>query len=276
MSKITAALEVAVADLLALRLPEGVHGNGRQRVAADRAFVRLLRLLAPRFRHFIRQYGLAHCWEDAEQCCAIAVHRAAAGYDPDKAQFTTFVNWQIRGELQSLRFRLMTDQRPSAQKVGATTVSLQAAVAGPDGETLSLEALIEDEEALARTQSAASDYLARAATQCLIEEFVAKGRHAALEGLRRRSPKRAAAGAGSAIAEGMAAIDARLARDRDIIERRVFGELADFEPPAEDGLTREQARQIGKRATRTIALIAKTDPRYRIMTEASTPPRLAA
>ncbi|NWN23219.1 sigma-70 family RNA polymerase sigma factor, partial [Escherichia coli] len=77
-------------------------------------------LIAPRIRHFVRQYGLTAHWEDAEQCCAIAVHRAIETYDPAKAQFTTFVNWQIRGELQSLRFRLMTDQRPSARKVEAT------------------------------------------------------------------------------------------------------------------------------------------------------------
>jgi hypothetical protein len=55
-------------------------------------------------------------------------------YDPTKAQFTTFVNWQIRGELQSLRFRLMTDQRPSAKKVEATTVSLHQTTAGAEGE----------------------------------------------------------------------------------------------------------------------------------------------
>nr|WP_275887922.1 MULTISPECIES: hypothetical protein [Sphingomonas] len=30
--------------------------------------------------------------------------RLFISYDPTKAQFTTFMNWQIRGELQSLRF----------------------------------------------------------------------------------------------------------------------------------------------------------------------------
>ncbi|WP_204348458.1 sigma factor, partial [Klebsiella pneumoniae] len=74
-----------------------------QRVAVDRAFAQILKLIAPRIRHFVRQYGLTAHWEDAEQCCAIAVHRAIESYDPAKAQFTTFVNWQIRGELQSLR-----------------------------------------------------------------------------------------------------------------------------------------------------------------------------
>ncbi|NWP75035.1 sigma-70 family RNA polymerase sigma factor, partial [Escherichia coli] len=91
---------------------------------------------------------------------AIAVHRAIESYDPAKAQFTTFVNWQIRGELQSLRFRLMTDQRPSARKVEATTVSLSALATSPDGDEVSPEAMIEDEDAVARTEAGASDYLA--------------------------------------------------------------------------------------------------------------------
>jgi RNA polymerase sigma-32 factor len=188
MSKTTAALESVVAEIKQLHAAADGRPTARQRRDNDVAFARLLRLLSPRFRHFIRQYGLGAHWDDAEQCCAIAVHRAIEAYDPEKAQFTTFVNWQIRGELQSLRFRVMTDQRPSAQKVSATTVSLHNVTAGADGEEVSLEALIEDEDALARTEASASDYLARAAAQCLIEEFVHKGRHAALEGLRRKQP----------------------------------------------------------------------------------------
>lgn len=84
-------------------------------------------------------------------------------YQPDKAQFTTFVNWQIRGELQSLRFRLMTDQRPSAKKVEATTVSLHNVAFGPDGEETTLESVLVDDGALERTEAGASAYLARAA-----------------------------------------------------------------------------------------------------------------
>ena len=216
MSKTTAALEVAVAELLALRPSGDTPPTARQRRDIDRVFARLLRLLSPRFRHFIRQYGLGNHWDDAEQCCAIAVHRAVEAYDPEKAQFTTFVNWQIRGELQSLRFRLMTDQRPSAQKVSATTVSLHNIASGPDGEETSLEALIEDEEALERTERSASDYLARAAAQCLIEEFVNKGRHAALAALRRKQPKRElaralkAGGRAGLDDEAVASIEARL------------------------------------------------------------------
>ena len=129
-SKTTIALENAVAIVIANTPEEGTRPTARQRATVDRAFAQILKLIAPRIRHFIRQYGLVAHWDDAEQCCAIAVHRAIQAYEPEKAQFTTFVNWQIRGELQSLRFRLMTDQRPSAKKVEATTVSLHNATVG--------------------------------------------------------------------------------------------------------------------------------------------------
>jgi RNA polymerase sigma-32 factor len=273
MSKTTAALEAAVAELLSIRAASDGTSPARQRLATDRAFSRILRLLAPRFRHFIRQYGLGNHWDDAEQCCAIAVHRAVEAYEPDKAQFTTFVNWQIRGELQSLRFRLMTDQRPSAQKVSATTVSLHSLASGPDGEETSLEALIEDEDALERTERAASDYLARAAAQCLIEEFVRKGRHAALETLRRRQPKRVLAKALKAgeradlDPHALEGVEARLERDREILEQRVFGELADYDAPEGSGLNREQVRQIGKRAARVMAELAEIHPRFQLMAD---------
>ncbi|MGE7971076.1 sigma factor, partial [Sphingomonas sp. NPDC092331] len=100
MSKITIALEAAVATVIENTPKDGAARTNRQRVYVDRAFAQILKLIAPRIRHFVRQYGLTAHWEDAEQCCAIAVHRAIESYDPTKAQFTTFVNWQIRGELQ--------------------------------------------------------------------------------------------------------------------------------------------------------------------------------
>ncbi|GAA4033921.1 hypothetical protein GCM10022281_12410 [Sphingomonas rosea] len=273
MSKTTAALEVAVAELIAIKGSGEAPLSARQRRDIDRVFVRLQRLLAPRFRHFIRQYGLGNHWDDAEQCCAIAVHRAIEAYDPEKAQFTTFVNWQIRGELQSLRFRLMTDQRPSAQKVSATTVSLHSISHDADGEENSLEAMIEDEDALERTERSASDYLARAAAQCLIEEFVQKGRHAALDALRRKQPKRElarqlkAGGRAGLDEEAVASIEARLERDREILSARVFGELADYDAPEGSGLNREQVRQIGKRAAKVMAELAEVHPRFRVMAD---------
>ncbi len=277
MSKTTIALEEAVAIVLE-NTPKGEERQtARQRANVDRAFMRILKLIAPRIRHFIRQYGLTAHWDDAEQCCAIAVHRAIQAYEPEKAQFTTFVNWQIRGELQSLRFRLMTDQRPSAKKVEATTVSLHASATGAEGEETTLEAIIVDEEALALTESAASDYLARAATASLLDEFVRSGRAAGIEQLRRQQPKRALAKARS---EGprfknalagidpaeVAKLDQKLARDREILERRVFGDGGD-ELDVDAGITKERVRQISKRATRTISELAAQQPRFRLMAE---------
>src|ERR1700754_431340 len=173
MSKTTIALESAVAVVIA-NMPKDTEGRGtpRQRAEVDKAFAGIMKLIAPRVRHFIRQYGLAGHWEDAEQVCAIAVHRAIQAYDPAKAQFTTFVNWQIRGELQSLRFRLMTDQRPSAKKVEATTISINASVQGPEGEEATLESVIEDENALAMTEAGASDYLAASAIKSLTDSYI--------------------------------------------------------------------------------------------------------
>jgi DNA-directed RNA polymerase specialized sigma subunit len=273
MSKTSAALEACVAALQRLQQEDGAARSTRHRRDEDVCFQRLLRLLSSRFRHFIRQYGLGAHWDDAEQCCAIAVHRAVQAYDPEKAQFTTFVNWQIRGELQALRFRLMTDQRPSAQKVSAITVSLHTSAQGPDGEESSLEEVIEDEDALERTERSASDYLARAAAQCLIEEFVNKGRHAALEGLRRKQPKRElarqlkAGGRGMLDAASVEALEAKLERDREILRGRVFDELADYDAPEESGLNREQVRQMGKRAVKVMAELAEVHPRFRLMAD---------
>ncbi|MEW9855259.1 sigma factor-like helix-turn-helix DNA-binding protein [Novosphingobium sp. M1R2S20] len=278
MSKITIALEAAVATVIENRANEGERQTARQRANVDKAFAKILKLIAPRIRHFTKQYGLVAHWEDAEQCCAIGVHRAIEAYDPTKAQFTTFVNWQLRGELQSLRFRLMTDQRSSAKKVEATTVSLHTAISGADGEETSLEGLIEDEGALKLTESRASDYLAKRSTDALIEEYVRHNRTAGLEQLRRRpQPKRALrqleAQTGSRSSFGridpaeVQKLEEKLARDREILERRVFEEATLDEVGVSTGITKEQIRQISKRATKGLAELASTQPRFTIMAD---------
>lgn len=287
MSKTTAALEAAVAIVIE-NTPKGEEKQtARQRRNVDLAFQRILKLIAPRIRHFIRQYGLTAHWDDAEQCCAIAVHRAIQAYEPDKAQFTTFVNWQIRGELQSLRFRLMTDQRPSAKKVDATTVSLHSTATGPEGEETTLESIIVDEDALELTEAAASDYLAKAAAASLLDEFVRNGRKAGLEQLRRAQPKRAVAkswgegprlksvGAGIDPAE-IEKLDQKLARDREILERRVFGDGSLDDLGTDTGITKERIRQITKRAAKSMSELAATAPRFRIMAEAASQAPAAA
>lgn len=282
MSKITIALEAAVQTVIENSPKDGTQTN-RQRAEIDRAFARILKLIAPRIRHFIRQYGLTAHWDDAEQCCAIAVHRAIQAYEPEKAQFTTFVNWQIRGELQSLRFRLMTDQRPSAKKVEATTVSLSAMVTSADGDEMSPEAMIEDEDALERTESAASDYLADGAISSLIEAYVDHLRKVGIEQLRRRPrPKREEAALrreGPRLRTATHGIDpaelekleAKLERDREIVARRVFQTATLDDLSMETGVTKERVRQITKRAAKVIAEIAAADPRFSVMAEYGTP-----
>jgi RNA polymerase sigma factor (sigma-70 family) len=282
MSKTTIALEAAVAIVIE-NTPKEVKQTSRQRAEVDRAFARILKLIAPRIRHFIRQYGLTAHWDDAEQCCAIAVHRAIQAYEPEKAQFTTFVNWQIRGELQSLRFRLMTDQRPSAKKVEATTVSLSAIALSPDGEEMSPEAMIEDEDALSRTEAGASDYLADGAISSLIDAYVDQLRKVGIEQLRRRPrPKREEAALrreGPRLRVATHGIDpaeldkleAKLERDREIVARRVFQTATLDDLSMETGVTKERVRQITKRAAKTIAEIAAADPRFAVMAEYGEP-----
>jgi RNA polymerase sigma-32 factor len=171
----------------------------------------------------------------------------------------------------------MTDQRPSAKKVDATTVSLHQVTAGPEGEETTLEAILVDEDSLQLTESAASDYLARAATECLVEEFVRKGRGGALEQLRRQLPKRALAkarGEGPRLKSAMIGIDPaeiekieqKFARDREILLKRVFGEL-EGEAELDAGITKERVRQIGKRATKVMAELTDSEPRFAVMAE---------
>ncbi|MBW4330438.1 sigma-70 family RNA polymerase sigma factor [Stakelama sp. CBK3Z-3] len=279
MSKITAALEVAVAEVIANLPKDGEKQTNRQRVASDRAFARVLDLVAPRIRHFIRQYGLIAHWDDAEQCCAIGVHRAIQAYDPSKAQFTTFVNWQLRGELQSLRFRVMTDQRPSAKKVDATTVSLHATATGDDGETTSLESMVEDEDALERTEAAAAEHLADNTREALLDAYVEHLREVGLDQLRRRARNQRSRqnddsslprfrAKGGIDADELAELEERLASQREIVAHRLNDDLSDM---TDDPQERERLRQVAKRAAKTIAKIAETDERFGGMFERRKP-----
>lgn len=272
MSKITIALEAAVATVIE-NTPKDVRQTARQRANVDRAFAGILKLIAPRIRHFIRQYGLVAHWDDAEQCCAIAVHRAIEAYDPAKAQFTTFVNWQLRGELQSLRFRLMTDQRPSAKKVEATTVSLHAISVGTEGEEASLESMIEDENALSLTESAASDHLAGDLRAVLIGRYVEHLREVGMEQLKRAArtkrpaiqdparPRFKAPNHGIDPAD-IADMEAKLAQHVHLVERRIFDDTCLDDLEQEFGIAKERLRQTAKRAAKTIAELAAAEPRF--------------
>lgn len=277
MSKSTQLLEAAVADVIANRPAEGECPTARQRAAIDRAFAAVLKIVAPRIRHFIKQYGLVNHWEDAEQVCAIGVHRAIAAYDPEKAMFTTFVNWQLRGELQGLRFRLMDDQRPSARKVEATTVSLHMTERGPDGEDISLETLIEDEGAFERTEACASEHLAQRTGEALMDEYVRHLRSVGIAQLKRKARSLRGVAkkreAGSALPryarrraphidpEELRKLEERIERDRDIVARHLLG-YGEEEADADQGLTKERIRQITRRAARLMGELAMDNPRF--------------
>ncbi|TFI57096.1 sigma-70 family RNA polymerase sigma factor [Sphingomonas parva] len=283
MSKTTIALEALVADVIANRAEAGAKPTARQRANTDRAFASILKLIAPRIRHFIRQYGLVSHWEDAEQAAAIAVHRAIEAYDSEKAQFTTFVNWQIRGEMQSLRFRLMTDQRSSAKKVEAMTISLGDLNRNLDGEDMPFEATIEDEDALAATEADASAYLAKAATSALIDEYIDHLRKASMEQLKKRPrAKRAIANQPGDIRDQvperrprfreidpveLAKLEEKLARNREIVERRVFDTGTLDELGLDTGLTKERVRQITKRAAKTMGELVATNSKFNVMAD---------
>lgn len=284
MSKITIALEAAVAAVLAASPVADTRPTARQRADADRAFGHILKLIAPRIRHFIRQYGLVAHWEDAEQACAIGVHRAIQGYEPDKAQFTTFVNWQLRGELQSLRFRLMTDQRPSAKKVDATTVSLHAVMSNRDGDDGTLESMIPDDDALSLTEAGASEYLAGAARTALVDRYVAHLRSVGTEALKRRAkakrapttwepgvPRLRAANNGIDAGE-LAELERDIAQHRLVVERRLFDDMPLDDLEAAAGIPKERVRQIAKRAAKTMAELIEDEPMFAIITDGRTVP----
>ncbi|GGB74539.1 hypothetical protein GCM10010833_32200 [Blastomonas aquatica] len=229
--------------------------------------------------------------EDAEQVCAIAIHRAIGAYDPAKAKFTTFLNWQIRGELQSLRFRLMTDHRPSARKVDAVTIPIHAGTINGDGEETTLESLIQDHGALERTECGASDFLASDTFRAVVDAYIEMERKAGLEQLRKRartrrpSPERREArpdlpvgyrGHQGVEPEELASLGQRLERDRAIIERSLFSDDTRAALSIDTSLTHERIRQIMRRASKQMASLVLTDPRFAMFAEQVTTKATAA
>ncbi len=235
--------------------------NLRERLTIDRHFGAVLHLLAPRIRHFIARYGLADMREDAEQACAIAVHRAIANYDPARARFTTFVNWQLRGELQSLRFRMRLDQRESARRVGANTVSL-AIPAGDGGATLG--DLIVDEDAERRVTSGARDMLARNAANAMLDDYTDMARRHALDQLERATARasRRHSKPGAPAPHRLAAIEAKIKSDRAIAARHLLGGR---ETAAEGCMSKEQKRQAARRVLRHMAKRVAVSERFGAM-----------
>lgn len=139
-----------------------------RRTAYSRDFAGLLALLSPRIARLIRQYRLGDMQEDAEQAAAIGVHRALISYEPTKAQFSTHVTWQIRGELQGLRHRMRLDQRASARNAGVSTVSLDAInAAGDHGPVFE----VMDDTSLPRAERGASDTMALSLMNRLLDRL---------------------------------------------------------------------------------------------------------
>lgn len=219
MSDKTEALERAVTDFIQARTALETAPGARARARVDRAFARLASLAAPRIRYFTRTYGLADVAEDAEQVCAIALHRAAERYDPARARFTTYVNWQLRGELQALRHRLHGDQRCAGRRQITATLSLDALLDdGADG-------WLADPQAEAVTEQAAADELANLVADRLAGDWAER--------------RRAALMRGTAAADR---VEARVAAERALVRRQL--------QPAEHGTERlrESDRHVVRRA----------------------------
>lgn len=178
MSAKSDALEQAVSELIQARTALEAAPGARARARVDHCFARLAALAAPRIRYFIRSYSLADVAEDAEQACAIALHRASEHYDPARARFTTYVNWQIRAELQALRLRLHGDQRRAGRGQVTAMLSLDA-LAGE-----AVDRWLADPEAERAAEQAASDSLAARAADRLAGDWAARRRVALLRGAR--------------------------------------------------------------------------------------------
>ena len=170
MSVKSDALEAAVTDYIQARTALDAAPGARTRALADRSFARLAALAAPRIRYFTRSYGLTDVAEDAAQVCAIALHRAAERYDPARARFTTYVNWQFRAELQALRHRLHGDQRCAGRRHVTATLSLDAL------QEDSADAWLTDPAAENATERGAADNLAALLADRLVEEWASRRR----------------------------------------------------------------------------------------------------
>ena len=170
MSAKSDALEMAVTDYIQARTALDAAPGPRTRAQADRSFMRLAALAAPRIRYFTRSDGLTDVAEDAAQVCAIALHRATERYDPARARFTTYVNWQFRAELQALRHRLHGDQRCAGRRQVTATLSLDALQ--EDG----TDDWLIDPAAERATEQRAADNLAELVTDQLVGDWAARRR----------------------------------------------------------------------------------------------------
>lgn len=174
MSAKSEALETAVCVLIQARTALDASPGAQARAGVDRAFARLSELLAPRVRYFTRAYGLGDMAEDAAQACAIALWRGVESYDPHRARFTTYVNWQIRAELQALRLRLHGDQRRAGRRSAGALLSLDALTG--------VEDWLVDPAAEEAAERAAADGMAACVADRLAGDWAARRRAALRRG----------------------------------------------------------------------------------------------
>ncbi|MDO9368695.1 MAG: sigma factor [Sphingopyxis sp.] len=200
MSAKSDALEAAITAYIQARTALEAAPGARARSLADRTFARLVTLASPRIRYFTRTYGLTDVAEDAAQACAIALHRAAERYDPARARFTTYVNWQLRAELQALRHRLHGDQRCAGRRHVTATLSLDALQEEGADDWLA------DPAAETATEQAAADGLAMLVADRLVGDW---------------AERRRAGMARTARVEGDR-IDARVAAERALVREQLM------------------------------------------------------
>lgn len=199
MSANSDALETAVTGYIQARTALDAAPGARARMRADRAFARLAALAAPRIRYFTRRYGLADVADDAAQVCAIALHRAAERYDPARARFTTYVNWQLRAELQALNLRLHGDRRSAGRRHVTATLSLDALQA--DG----ADDWLIDPGAETATEQLAADGLAMRAADRLVAGWATRRRVTLLRSARHTDAR----------------IDARVAAEQTLVRHQL-------------------------------------------------------
>ncbi|MCY7281583.1 MAG: hypothetical protein LH610_11960 [Sphingomonas bacterium] len=152
--------------------------------------------------------------------------------------------------------------------------------------------MIEDEGALALVEAGASCYLAEAAIKALIDEYVEHLRTVGIEQLQRRPrAKRIAVARPSgslclptqlpARLRGLDPVEVEkleqtLARNRELIERRLFDTTTLDQLGTDTGITKERIRQITKRAARTIGELLTSQPKFAVMAAHEVPHRPAA
>lgn len=222
-SKLARALEAEVQSIRSLRDAMG-RTRGSSRSYAHRInqhYGRLFVLLEPTILRLSRRYGLIHLADDARQACRIGIFRAVCEWDAGRASFMTLVHWQMRGELQSLRHRMMPDRRQGARSAGVRVVSMQR----NDGTERTELHSIPDEAALSMSESGAGKVMAR---RC----FESLWRRLPTERLSGRNPPE---------------------YEKQIIVAHIFGDGVTALPT---DMSAEQCRQITRRLTRHLRAVA--------------------